>query len=421
MGADGPGVAAGPAPSEPTDVDVRALLRQLLTPEGLADPYAIYDELRAAEQSGGDIGRVVVRYDQAQEVLTARSTTSERIEALVRRLEPEVRADVDLVVQVLKRIIAFRDPPGHTRLRRLLSTALRARAVANQREVIERTATRLLDDLVGSGQADLHAAFTFPFPAMVVAGLLGIPDADRHRFERWANDVVFFVGSGALDEALARRTLASMREMRAYMTDLIARRRAEPADDLLTAMLEAEDEGRLDDDEVAANALFLMTAGHETATNMLSNAVLTLLRHPDELRRLREEPELVDAAVDEVLRFESPVQMVPRIASEATVIAGRALEPGDALLVVLGAANRDPEVFADPDTFDIERTNRRHIAFGHGPHWCIGGSLAREEARIVLPMLLERLPDLALNTEEIGWQRTLNFRGPTALPVRWAA
>lgn len=404
-----------------SDVDVRGLLRRLLTPEGLDDPYAIYTELREREEAGEDIGRVVVRYDQAQEVLTHRGVSSERIDALVRRLDPALREEIAPVVRVLERIVAFRDPPDHTRVRRLLATALRARSVIAQREVIVGTATRLMDGLVGRSHGDLHGEFTFPFPAMVVAGLLGVPEDDRRRFERWANDVVFFVGSGTLDEALARRTLDSMRAMHAYMTELVDRRRSEPGDDLLTAMIAAEDEGRLDDEEIHANALFLMTAGHETATNMLSNAVLTLLRHPEQLALLRADPGLVDAAVDEVLRFESPVQMVPRIAGAAGTIAGRRVEAGDALLVLLGAANRDPAAFPAPDRFDVRREHLRHIAFGHGPHWCIGGSLAREEARIVLPLLLERLPDLALDTDAIAWQPTLNFRGPQSLPVRWAA
>lgn len=398
---------------------VRELFRRLRTPEGLRDPYVIYRELREREAGGGAIGRVIVRHDQAVEVLTDRTVSSERVDAIVERLEPTVREEVAAVTSTLKAIVAFRDPPGHTRVRRLLAQALRARAVSRQREVIERAANQLLDDLVADRRADIHGAFTYPLPAMVVAGILGIPEADRRRFERWANDIVFFVGSGALDEGLARATLTSVLEMRAYMTDLVAQRRADPQDDLLTAMIEAEDEGTLTDAEIHANALFLMTAGHETATNMLSNGILTLLRHPEQLALLREDPSLVEAAAEEILRFESPVQMTPRIAKEDTTLAGRPVAAGDPVVIVLGAANRDPEVFADPDEFRIERDTRKHIAFAHGAHWCIGGPLAREEARIVLPLLLERLPDLQLVHDDIDWQPTLNFRGPTRLEVQW--
>lgn len=398
---------------------VRELFRRLLTPEGLADPYAIYRELREREGEGRSIGRVIVRHDEAMAVLSDRTVSSERIGVLVDRLSHEVRDEIALVTETLEAIVAFRDPPGHTRVRRLLAQALRARAVAGQRQVIERATNTLLDRIVDRGRADLHAELTYPMPAMVVSGILGIPDADRHRFERWANDVVFFVGSGSLDEDLARTTLASVLEMRAYMTDLLAARRAEPRDDLLTAMIEAEDDGVLTDTEIHANALFLMTAGHETATNMLSNGLLTLLRHPEQLALLRERPDLVDAAVEEILRFESPVQMTPRLAATDTVLAGREVQAGQPVVIVLGAANRDPEVFEDPDRFSIERSDSRHLAFAHGIHWCIGGSLAREEARIVLPRILERLPELRLEQEVTEWQPTLNFRGPTRVGVAW--
>jgi cytochrome P450 len=411
--------AATPGVGRGQDV-VRDLIRRLLSPEGLQDPYAIYHELREREAAGTPIGRVVVRHDQAMSVLTDRDVSSERIDALVSRLDPQVREETELVTRTLKAIIAFRDPPGHTRVRRLLGQALRARAVSAQHAVIERAANHLLDGIVSGRSADIHAAFTYPFPAMVVAGILGIPEEDRHRFESWANDVVFFVGSGDLDAELARKTLVSMEEMHTYMRELVERRRADPHDDLLTAMIEAEDDGRLTDDEIHANALFLMTAGHETATNMLSNGILTLLRHPEQLQLLRDQPDLIDGCVEEVLRFESPVQMTPRIAARDTTLVGREMQAGDAILVVLAAANRDPEVFDRPDEFLIERTDRKHLAFAHGAHWCIGGPLAREEARIVLPLILERLPELRLDQEDTPWQRTLNFRGPTQLKVRWS-
>jgi cytochrome P450 len=408
---------------------VRGLLRRLLTPAGLADPYAVYAELREREAAGQPLGRVVVRHRHVAEILTSRSVSSERIDAVVAQLDPPVRAAIEPATRTLKAIVAFRDPPGHTRVRRLLGQALRARAVSRQASVIEQAAGHLLDRLRDARAADLHAALTYPLPAMVVAGILGIPQRDRRLFERWANDVVFFVGSGALDEDLARRTLASVQRMRAYMRDLVARRRAEPADDLLTAMIEATDGGRLTDEEIHANALFLMTAGHETATNMLSNAVLTLLRHPEQLELLRARPDLIEDCVEEVLRYESPVQMTARVAAADTMLAGRSLVAGETLLIILGAANRDPDVFERPDEFLIERgaqptaggtgSTARHLAFATGPHWCIGGSLAREEARIVLPLVLERLPRLRLDEEDISWQPTLNFRGPVRLKVRW--
>lgn len=400
--------------------ELSSVLHSLLTPEGLDDPYSVYEEIREARHAG-QVDRVLVDHADVKDALTDRRLSSDRIEGLVARLSPEVQRETTLVTDTLRSIIAFVDPPAHKRLRRLMTIALKARAVTARRSAIEQLTADLLDRIVDDGEADLFSALNYPLPAQVVGEILAIPVEDRPRFEQWANDIVFYVGSGQVNDALARRTQASVEEMHAFMSELVAKRRAEPGDDLLTAMLAAEDDGRLTDAEVRANALFLMTAGHETATNMLSNGLLALLRHPDQMALLREQPELIDAAIEEMLRYESPVQMTSRVASEDGEVAGTHFRAGEPILVMLGAANRDPAVFADPHRFDIQRDNLSHVAFGHGPHWCIGGSLAREEARIVIPMVLERLPDIELATDEITWQPTLNFRGPTSLPVRWSA
>jgi cytochrome P450 len=402
-----------------TRISVTAILRSLLSESGLADPYAIYERLRE-DRSSTLAARVLVDHGPVREALTDRRFSADRIGTLTARLSPEAADETALVSSTLRSIIAFRDPPGHTRLRRLMTLALGARAVGGRRDLIRRLTQGYLDRIRGEGTTDLVRSLTFPLPAQVIAAILGIPEADRSRFERWANDVVFYVGSGSVDDALARRTLASMEQMHHYMSTLIAERRQQPRDDLLTAMLQAEDDGRLTDEEVRANALFLMTAGHETATNMLSNALLTLLRHRDELESLRHDPTRIDAVVEEVLRFESPVQMTSRIAMEDLEIEGVVVPEGASLMLLLGAANRDPSVFDEPHRFDPGRAELGHVAFGHGPHWCIGGSLAREEARVVIPMVLEQLPDLLLEAEDVRWQPTLNFRGPQGLPVRWS-
>jgi cytochrome P450 len=202
------------------------------------------------------------------------------------------------------------------------------------------------------------------------------------------------------------------------MPELVAERRAEPGPDLLSAMIDAADgESHLTSTELFANALFLMTAGHETATNGVSNGLLALLRRPDQYRALVESPDLIDSAVEEMLRFESPVQMTPRIAPEDCVVRGHSLRAGEALVVLLGAANRDPEQFVDAEVFDITRERNRHLAFGHGTHWCLGGNLARQEMRTVIGRFVAEYPDARLESEP-AWQHTLNFHGPTELTVR---
>jgi len=406
-------------PADATDTTEHAL-RQLLTPEGLADPYALYRELREREASGDPIGRVVVRHEQVSAALTDRSMSCERIPGLVASLPDEVRSQVSVVERTLGDIIAFRDPPAHTRLRRLLAKAFTPGVVGQERLAIERAAGFLIDAIADDGETDLHGRVTYPLPAMVIGALLGVPDAELERFQRWALDIVFFVGSGQLGAELALRTRDSMLEMREYLADLVGRRRREPGDDLLSAMIAAADEGdRLTTDEIYANSVFLMTAGHETATNMLSNGVLTLLRHEDQLARLLAAPELIETATEEMLRYESPVQVTARFVTEDRELWGRRLRAGEALILLLGAANRDPDVFDDPDRFDIGRDKNRHLAFALGPHFCLGASLARLEMQVVVPLILERLPGLALGDGEIAWQPTLSFRGPTQLPVRW--
>lgn len=419
----GPRSVGGPAVTVrgqgSSDATQRAL-RPLRDPAGLADPYPIYWQLRMAERAGQDLGRVVVSHDQVATALTDRALSSDRIPGLLSTLPVDVRSEVDVVERTLRDITAFRDPPDHTRIRRLLAKAFTPAVVRREREAVERAASFLLDGIAADGAADLHARVTFPLPAMVIAALLGVPDAEIERFQSWALDIVYFVGSGNLDGELALRTRDGMLEMRAYMADLVARRRQEPGDDLLSAMIAAADEGdRLTEDEIFANSVFLMTAGHETATNMLSNGLLTLLRHPGELARLRADRSLMESATEEMLRYESPVQITSRFVREDREVVGRELRAGEALILVLGAANRDPDVFDDPDRFDIARRDNRHLAFAFGPHYCLGASLARLEMQVVVPMVLDRFPGLRLNDDEVTWQPTLSFRGPTALWVRW--
>jgi cytochrome P450 len=395
-------------------------VRDLATPEGLRDPYAVYARFRDAEAAGGDIGRVVVRYDQVVGLLGDRRLSSERVDGILEPLGAEVRGRCPLVERTLRGIVAFRDPPDHTRIRRLLSSTFSIRMVARVADMIERISSRLLDAVAAKGETDLRRSYTYPLPVMVVGAMLGVPETDLDRFKSWALDIVFLVGSGSPTEQLAVAAQEHFAEMREYLHTLVAERRADPGDDLLSAMIAAADqEGRLSEDEIFANATFLMTAGHETATNMLSNGVLTLIRHPDQLERLRLDRSLISSAVEEILRFESPVQMTPRLAVVDGGLAGRTVKAGDALLLFLGAANRDPARFPDPDRFDIARTDNRHVAFGYGAHYCLGAALAREELRIALAQLLDRLPGLELTVDDVGWQPTIDFRGPLSLPVRW--
>jgi pimeloyl-[acyl-carrier protein] synthase len=400
--------------------DALPTVRDLLSPDGLRDPYAIYDRFRRAEAAGRDIGHVVVGYDQVVGLLGDRRLSSERVDAILEPLGPDVRGRCPFAERTLQSIVAFRDPPDHTRIRSLLASTFSPRMVKQLGELIEGISARLLDAVVADGETDLHRAYSYPLPALVVGAMLGIPEPDVDRFKSWARDIVFLVGSGSPSERLAVAAEEHFGEMRTYLGALVQDRRHARQPDLLSAMIDAADHGaRLSEDEIFANATFLMTAGHETVTNMLSNGVLSLLRHPDQLERLRGERSLTAAAAEEILRFESPVQMTSRRATADGEFAGRRVKAGEALQLFLGAANRDPARFPDPDRFDIARGDNRHVAFGFGPHFCLGAALAREELRVALDHVLDRLPGLELAVDEVAWQPTIDFRGPLALPVRW--
>jgi cytochrome P450 len=395
-------------------------VRDLVSPEGLRDPYAVYSRFRAAEAAGHDIGPVVVRYDQVQRLFGDRRLSSERVGGILDPLGDDVRGRCPFVERTLRSIVAFRDPPDHTRIRALLSATFSPRRVRRLARMIERISTRLLDAVAADGEADLHRAYTYPLPALVVGAMLGIPESDLERFKSWALDIVLLVGSGSPTEGLAASAQEHFAEMREYLGALVAERRGHPGEDLLSAMIAAADrDQRLSEDEIFSNATFLMTAGHETATNMLSNGILTLLRHPDQMERVRRSFSIIPFAAEEILRFESPVQMTARRALEDGEFAGRRVKAGEALQLFLGAANRDPARFPEPDRFDVGRTDNRHVAFGFGAHFCLGASLARQELQVALEHLPARLPGLELAVDEVAWQPTIDFRGPLSLPVRW--
>ncbi|MEU6646456.1 cytochrome P450 [Saccharomonospora sp. NPDC046836] len=398
---------------------VTALVRRLSSPVGLADPYAIYREIRGAADAGLPTGRFLFRHADVREALYDRELSSDRVSAILRPLPEDARRAAAPLEQTMRDIIVFSDQPDHRRLRRLMTKAFTPRVVEQAKPAIEKLTHQLLDSLTADGDVvDLHRGLMYPLPALVVSALLGVPEADHQEFQGWALDLVLVVGSGRITPELAQRASRSAVQLRGLLSRLVAERRRAPGPDLLSAMIAAADEGeRLTEDELYANALFLMTAGHETATNMLSNGVLSLLRHPDQLELLRGDLSLLGAATEEMLRFEGPVQIAARIADRDREFRGLRLRAGQSVILLLGAANRDPDVFTDPDRFDITRSPNPHLAFSHGMHFCLGAALARAEMEVVVPILLERFPALRLATTEIEWQPTLDFRGPERLLV----
>ncbi|KYF52445.1 cytochrome, partial [Sorangium cellulosum] len=284
--------------------------------------------------------------------------------------------------------LVFSDPPRHTKLRALLSRAFTPRAVAELEPRIRRLSQELLDRTIGRGAMDLVEDYAVPLPLLVIAEMLGAPTEDQPRFKRWS-DVILDLSTTVSSSAEAARAIGAFTsvsaEMQGYLRGLVAQRRAAPRDDLLTRLVEAEVDGaRLNEDEILGFFQLLLVAGHETTTNLISNAVLCLLEHPTELARLRGEPQLLPSAIEEVLRYRSPVQTMFRVTRRDVAMHGEVIPAGEPALVMIGSANRDPKQFRDPGRFDIARDPGPHVAFGHGIHFCLGAPLARLEARVAL-------------------------------------
>jgi pimeloyl-[acyl-carrier protein] synthase len=311
-----------------------------------------------------------------------------------------------------------RDPPVHTRLRGLVHKAFTPRTVERLRSHIQEITDNLLDAVEEKGCMDVIADLAYPLPVMVIAELLGVPASDQVQFRHWSRDLAKTLELTDVAEVYDRGAAATV-EFSAYLRTLVAERRKEPKDDLLSALVAAEEAGdKLTEKELIATAILLLIAGHETTINLIGNGVLALLRHPDHLAKLKNDPSLAKNAVEEILRYDSPVQLTTRIALEDIQVGGHTIRRGQAISMLLGAANRDPEQFPDPDTFDITRSGAdKHVGFGNGIHFCLGAPLARVEGEIALSTLFRRLPNLTMATDAPKYRETFVLRGLETLPV----
>jgi cytochrome P450 len=322
----------------------------------------------------------------------------------------------------LARSLVFMDPPDHTRLRQLVACAFTPKRVADLRATAEAITTGLLDETAAAGASgdvvDLIRSLAYPLPVRIICSLLGVPEGDEATFTGWSRALARSLDPTVLHSAEVDAAVADAESgLAAYLEDLLAVRRTRPRDDLLSALLDVEADGdRISLDEVVDLALLLLVAGHETTVNLIGNGVLALLRAPDQLNLLRRAPDLVAGAVDELLRFDSPVQLTQRVATEDLDLVGCPVRAGDEIMLVLGAANRDPLVFAEPNRLDVTRDARRHVAFGGGIHHCLGAALAQLEGEVALSALLARFPQLELAGEPLR-RPTFTLRGLESLPV----
>lgn len=378
------------------------------------DPYPVLAELRAASPVTMMDGALVVvaRHEQCDRVLREPTISSDRATSrLGDGPAPRIRS------------FLFLDPPDHTRLRRLVTKAFTPRVVAGLVPRIETITDELLTAAAERGRLDVVADLAYPLPVRIISELLGVPDADRDLMLSWSAPLALslepdFLAAGQGGDTAAEQARAQFLE---YFADLIRRRRAHPADDLVSYLVGVEDGGdRLSELDLLATCVLLLVAGHETTANLIANGVLALLRHPDQLAALRADPALADAAVEEILRYDPPVQLTTRVARAPLALGDTTVQPESVLLLLLGAANRDPGVFADPDRFDIRRPPGRHLAFAAGPHFCLGAGLARAEGAVALRAFATRLAAPRLDEDGLVYKPNINLRGPARLPVAFA-
>jgi cytochrome P450 len=397
----------------------------LISEEFLRNPYPMLHRLRSeapvywSESIGG---WVITRYDDV--ITTFRNvapfSNEGRLGRAVDYLPPEQRANFGAFRNhYATKSLLHSDPPDHTRLRSLMNKAFTPRVVEAMRPRIQALVDELLSQALSTGEVDLVRDLASPLPAIVIAQILGAPAEDRQLFKQWADDILAFQGLNRPDLAVLERSQHGLVEIRAYLTGLIADRRQHPRDDLISLLVAAEADGeRLNEAELLATCVTLLIAGHETTLSLIGNGLLTLLQHPEQLEQLRQDPTLMPAAIEEMLRYESPVSRQPRLIKYDLVLGDQDLRQGQMAFQFLNAANRDPAYFPDPDRFDLRRQNNRHLAFGNGIHFCIGAPLSRIEGPIAIAAVLLRMPTLRLTNDVADWDTGKpNTRLLRSLPV----
>ena len=354
---------------------------------------------------------VLTRYDDVATVLRDARFGRKGFDELIRARFGESGFDQAML---------FRDPPDHTRLRALVSKAFTPRVVDEMRAKIQKTVDDLLDQVRDARAMDVITDLAYPLPISVISEMLGVPAKDRDLFRGWSADIARSLDAISLptDPEVVERGNAARRALSGYFRTLVAERRRRPQRDLLSELIAVEEQGdKLSEEELMATILLLFVAGHETTVNLIGNGTLALLRNPDQLQALRRNPGLIGSAIEELLRYDAPVQRSGRMPNTDVELGGKTIPRGALVLGLIGAANRDPAHFAEPDRLDITRADNRHLAFGWGIHFCLGAPLARAEAQAAIGTIARRLPELALATPTPEWREASALRGLKALPV----
>jgi len=385
------------------------------------DPYPLYRRLREKDplhRSRLLGGYVLTRHADVSAVLrdgrfVAETRKHPNYEKMRKRM---MKSGVMTEAEFESRSMLTSDPPDHTRLRSLVTKAFTPRTIEALRPRIEEIVEQCLDAAGRNGTMDIIADLAYPLPVTVIGEMLGVPAEDREQFKRWSDEAVRVLGPASAADM--RRAVAAQRQLRGYFEKIAEERRREPHEDLLSALVAVEEQGdKLTTDELHEMCLLLLVAGHETTTNLIGNGMLALLRHREQYAALRDDASLAGSAVEELLRYDSPVQATSRFAAEDFEFAGRELKCGTQMGLFLGAANRDPEVFPEPNRLDIARADNHHLSFSHGIHYCLGAPLARIEGQLAITALAQRFPDMRVATHQLEWRDNLILHGLKSLPV----
>jgi len=397
------------------------------SPEFLANPYPIFDQMRSNDPiywSAENSYWILTRYADILSLIQNENLSSNRIGAHARRMPDETKKHFHPFFTAVSSWMLMIDPPDHTRLRGLVNKAFTPRVVENMRELVQELVDDMLAAVTDRGRMDVMTDLANPLPATVIAELLGVLATDQRQFKAWSDDIALALSgidiASTKDELFALYELAqqSFLALSDYFMDRVVELRRNPRENLLSALAQAEEQGdRLTEDELFANCVLLMIAGHETTTNLIGNGILALLQNPGQREALSSNPDLIISAVEELLRYDSPVQKMGRIALADIHVAGKQIKKGELVCFSFAAANRDPEQFESPKQLDITRKPNRHLAFGHGLHYCVGAALARLEGQIAVNSVLRSLPKIQLAHETLEWYRNFTLRGLKSLPV----
>ncbi len=396
----------------------------LLSETASQDPHSLLTPLRERDPvhwSDAHRAWLLTSYEDVNAAFSDARLSSDRVRPLLERQRHTAPSDSDRILGLMRDWMVVSDPPAHTRLRRPAAGAFRQQRIISMGDRIRALVDDILAAFVREGRQEVIAHLAYVLPATVIAEMLGAPAEDRERFRSWSDELalVAFGTGGEVRGDRHQRALRGLEEMEGYFRRLVGERRRRPADDMLSTMMLGADGDALSDDELVGMCTLLLFAGHETTTNAIANGLLALLRHPDQLERLRREPEGINVAVEELLRYDGPIKVLQRWVAEDLELRGHAIRAGERVFLILAGANHDPKVFPEPHRLDLTRRPNPHLAFGKGVHACIGAHLARIETRIAIEQIVTTLPGLRLRPGELHWKPTLASRALESLPVAY--